>query len=150
MNNSKFSNLENINIDEFNVSQKNVLNYNFHKSLDELLDSNKITINNNINNNINTIKSNTILSIDKPSISFIYVVYSTDVKEGDILEQLHDDIFIKQKDVLDFIKKRNVVNCNKTTNDLYQATEDLFCDDFKVDFKTKLKISICESISYKC
>lgn len=173
MNNSIFSNL-----DESNVFQENDLdcNYDFDKSLDDLLDTNFITtnnnnytdlyddttnnnynnlyhninINNNFNNNINTIKPNEILLKNKPSISFIFVVYTTDVKEGDILEQFHDDIFIKQKDVLNFIKKKNIINCNKTTNDLYKATEDLFCDDFKVDFKTKFKISICESTLFKC
>mgnify|MGYP006165301485 CR=1 FL=1 len=164
MNNSIFLNVENVNIDGFNFFEKNDYPYDIDKSLDKLLDSNFITTNNNnyiylcdnnnintnnTNNDINTIKPNTILSINKPPISFIYVVYTTDVKEGDILEQFHDDIYIKQNDVFDFIKKKNVINCNKTTTDLYQATEDLFCDDFNIDFKTRLNISICESKSFK-
>lgn len=168
MNNSIFSNLENINLDEFNVFQKNDLDYNlnynydFDKSLEQLLDNNFNNTNNNYIdlhdnnssannssaniNNINTIKPNQIFLQNKPPISFIFVVYTTDVKEDDILEQFHDDIFIKQKDVFDFIKKKNIINCNKTTTDLYQAKEDLFSDDFNIDFKTKLKISICESV----
>ena len=188
MNNSIFSNLENINLDEFNVFQKNDLDYNlnynydnnydFDKSLEQLLDNNFNNTNNNnytdlynntdntninninsninsnnintsINTSINTIKPNQIFLQNKPPISFIFVVYTTDVKEDDILEQFHDDIFIKQKDVFDFIKKKNIINCNKTTTDLYQAKEDLFSDDFKIDFKTKLKISICESVLLK-
>lgn len=173
MNNSIFSNLENINLDEFNVFKKNDLDYNydFDKSLDELLDKNFITtnnnnytdlyddttnnnynnlyhntnINNNFNNNINTIKPNEILLQNKPSISFIFVVYTTDVKEGDILEQFHDDIFIKQKDINN-LKKNKPVNSNKISNELYQATEDLNFNDFSIDFKTKLRLSICESV----
>ena len=166
MNNSIFSNL-----DESNVFQENDVdhNYDFDKLLDNLLDTNFITtnnnnytdlydntsnnnynnlyetnnINNNFNNNINTIKPNEILLQNKPSISFIFVVYTTDVKQGDILENFHDDIFIKQKDI-NKLKKKPVYS-NKISDELYQATEDLNFNDFSIDFKTKLRLSICET-----